>query len=233
MLELSDELYRKLCKKKVRAFFKDYPNNGVECFASINEKDLDSDYFVKTVYAGDIMCYEDGSYHLDYSDIKKDVLPIIGAFTPCRKHKKQKSVSKQRCASQVDDNVGKKIDGQGCLVDVSQLPAFNTDTTNEDVAVNEYKFFLTLFNEYTISQCIYERNKLYDAKVTSSKYDLPAKLQNSDFLKSKDFTVINVRRNEMETVPVGLIVKESADKYVIEYGTVFIDMNNIVSIKWN
>jgi hypothetical protein len=48
--------------------------------------------------------------------------------------------------------------------------------------------------------------------------------------------MINSRRKEEESVPVGLIVKENADtkkEINIEYGTVYINMENQVSIIWN
>lgn len=224
MIFVKDELIKEVKNTKYRVYSKSPLHEGVECFPDVTSL-LSDVYYISSVKTENIRCDKSSGvckFYYTNEDLSTvadwfpaHVIPIGTRFVKNKKNKKS-------C-----------IGSNTCIVDVSQLPAFNTDATNEDVAVNEYKFFLTLFNEYTISQCIYERNKLYDAKVTSSKYDLPAKLQNSDFLKSKDFTVINVRRNEMETVPVGLIVKESADKYVIEYGTVFIDMNNIVSIKWN
>jgi len=225
MIFVKDELIKEAKNTKYRVYSKSPLHEGVECFPCATQFEGKDTYFITSVKTENIRCDKSSGackFYYTNEDLSEvadwfpaHVIPIGTKFVKIKKNKKP-------C-----------IGSYNCLVDVSQLPAFNTDTTNEDVAVNEYKFFLTLFNEYTISQCIYERNKLYDAKVTSSKYDLPAKLQNSDFLKSKDFTVINVRRNEMETVPVGLIVKESTDKYVIEYGTVFIDMNNIISIKWN
>ena len=111
------------------------------------------------------------------------------------------------------------------------LPAFND--VNEDISIHEYRFYLTLFNDYTVKQCQYERHNLHDAMFKSSKYDLPSKLQNSDLLKSKDFKIINARRSQEESVPVGLIIKEDNSKYSLEYGKVYINMENKISIVWH
>lgn len=238
MLYVNNKVIEEAKNTKYRVYSNEPLQEGVECFPTLN-KCIDKDtYYVTSVKAENIRCDKsNGKYRFYFTNedlsavadwFPAHVIPIGTKFV---KAKKKAPIFKY--AKVVDDNVGKKIDGQGCLVDISQLPAFNVDTTNEDLVINDYKFYLTLFKEYTISQCIYERSKLYDAKITSSKYDLATKLQNSDFLKSKDFTVINLRRSKLESVPVGYIIKDSKDKYVVEYGTVYIDMNNIVSIKWN
>lgn len=225
MLFIKDELINEIKNSKYKVYSVEPLREGVECFPCAMQFEGKDTYFITSVKPENIRCDKSSGickFYYTNEDLSEvadwfpaHVIPIGTKFVKIKKNKKP-------C-----------IGSDTCIVDASQLPAFNTDTTNEDVSVNNYKFFLTLFNEYTISQCVYERSNFYDAKITSSKYELPSKLQNSDFLKSKDFKVINVKRNEMESVPVGLIVKESTDKYTVEYGTVYIDMNNVVSIKWN
>ena len=124
-----------------------------------------------------------------------------------------------------------KIDGYGCVVDVDGLPAFSS--MNEDITVSEYRFYLTLFNEYTIKQLRYERHDLFDAKFESSKFDLASKMQSTDFLKQKDFKMINYKRKDTENVVIGILLKEGTDKYSMDYGVVSIDMNNVLSIRWH
>lgn len=225
MLFIKDELVNEIKNSKYKVYSIEPLHEGVECFPCATQFEGKDTYFITSVKPENIRCDKSSGackFYYTNEDLSEvadwfpaHVIPIGTKFVKIKKNKRP------------------GIGSNTCIVDVSQLPAFNTDTTNEDVSVNDYKFFLTLFNEYTISQCVYDRSNFYDAKITSSKYELPSKLQNSDFLKSKDFKVINVKRNEMESVPVGLIVKESTDKYTIEYGTVYIDMNNVVSIKWN
>lgn len=223
MLYVKDELIKEAKSSKYRVYSNVPLSEGVECFPNTDTFNDSDTYYVSSVKTGNIRCDKsNGKFYFTNEDLSEvadwfpaHVIPIGTKFIKLRNKKKQ-------C-----------IGSNTCIVDVSQLKAFSNDATNEDVSVSEYKFYLTLFNKYTVSQCIYERNNLYDAKVTSSKYDLPSRLQNSDFLKSKDFKVINLHRNEMESVPVGLIIKEPSDKYTVDYGTVYIDMNNVISIKWH
>lgn len=216
---------------KYKVYSKTPLSEGTECFSS--SKNLNGNYYITSVHSYNIKCEGNKFYYTneDLSEVA-DWWPahMINVGTTFKRNKKNPTF---KYAKVVGDNVGKKIDGQGCLVDVSQLPAFRGMDFNEEVSINEYKFYLTLFNEYSIAQCIYERKNLYDLKIRSSKYDLASKLQNSDFLKSKDFKVINYKRKDEEVIPVGLIIKEqSEDNTSIEYGTVYINMNNKISIVW-
>lgn len=225
MLILSKNKLDELKSKKYRVYSKEYLSDGVECFNT--SESLGDSFYISFVEANHIKCENNKFYYTEesLSDVAdfwpKHLLPVIGAFSS----KKSKSNTKQKGTSKLSKSF---------IVDASGLPAFSGIQANEDLSVNEYRFYLTLFNEYTVKQCQYERHSLYDARVKSSKYDLPSRLQNSNFLKSKDFKVINYKRQESETVPVGLIIKENKNgSYEIEYGTVLIDMNNKISIIWH
>jgi hypothetical protein len=37
----------------------------------------------------------------------------------------------------------------------------------------------------------------------------------------------------MESVPVGLVIKEDNNKYALDYGRVYINMDNKISIVWH
>lgn len=116
------------------------------------------------------------------------------------------------------------------IVDAASMPAF----FNEDITVNDYRYFNTLFHEYTIEQVLYERYKLFDAKFKASRFDLVNKMQNSNFLQSKDFKMINSQRQYKESVYIGYIVKENKEGEIgVDYGYVYIDMNNKLSIIWH
>ncbi len=233
MLVLSESKLSKLKECKYKVYSKEPLQEGVECFGSSKSFKSDERFCITSVSSKNIR-HKDGKFYYTNEDLSTTadwfpahIIQVGNTFTQCGKHKKQK------CVSQVDDEQGKSVKSNKCLVDVSGLPAFNG--VNEDLSVYEYRFYLTLFNDYTVKQCQYERRNLYDAVFKSSKYDLPAKLQSSDFLKSKDFKVINVRRAQEESVPVGLIIKEDKEnnKYVLDYGRVYINMDNKISIVWH
>lgn len=203
---------------KCTIFSKEPFIDGCECFNS-NES-LDEDYYVKTVKLCNIK-HVNGKFYYTTEDLYKyadqypeDMLPVIGAFVKSKKGKRKVSKS--------------------FITDVSGLPAFNVCTACEDVKIHTYRLYITLFNDFNVKQCRYDRYKLYDALYKSSKYDLESKIQNSEFLKSKDFTVINLKRKDKESIPVALVLQEPEDdEYSNVYGTLFIDMNNILSIKWH
>lgn len=231
MIELSENKLNKLKDCKYRVYTKGPLTDGSECFPSMKSFSK-NDGFCITAVNGNHIKHDNGKFYYTAEGLDEtcdffpaQILDVANNFVPCKKRKKS-----TKCTQEVGDDVGKKIDGQGCLIDVSGLPAFNG--IYEDLSVFEYRFYLTLFNDYTVKQCQYERHNLQDATFTSSKYDLPAKLQSSDFLKSKDFTIINSRREREESVPVGLIIKESNNKYSLEYGRVYINMENKISIVW-
>ena len=231
MIELSDNKLNELKDCKYKVYTKGPLTEGSECFSS-SDVFKNNERFCITAVNGKNIKHDSGRFYYTSEGLDEtcdffpaQILDVASNFVPCKKRKKS-----TKCTQEVGDDVGKKIDGQGCLIDISGLPAFNG--VNEDLSVFEYRFYLTLFNEYTVKQCQYERHNLQDATFTSSKYDLPAKLQNSDFLKSKDFTIINSRREREESVPVGLIIKEGNSKYSIEYGRVYINMENKISIIW-
>lgn len=231
MLVLSESKLNKLRESKYKVYSKEPLKEGVECFCSSKSFEPNEPFCITSVSAKNIK-HDNGKFYYTTEDLSTTadwfpaaVIPIGNTFVKCGKSKKQK------CVSKVSDDCGKSISSDKCITDVSGMPAFNG--VNEDLSVYEYRFYLTLFNDYTVKQCQYERRNLHDALFKSSKYDLPYKLQNSDFLKSKDFKVINVKRAEMESVPVGLVIKEDNNKYALDYGRVYINMDNKISIIWH
>lgn len=229
MLQISEDIKNNLLKIKYKVYSKEPLREGVECYSSSNLLNKSETIYLTSISADHIKPNNGKFYYTEESmcDVAdfwpKQILNIGTEFV------KSKNNAKQKCVSIVSDKCGKVIGSNKCVVDVSNLPAFN-----EDLSVYEYRLYLTLFNKYTIKQCKYDRHDLYDAKFKSSKYDLQSKVQNSDFLKSKDFVMINDRRKEEESVPVGIILREEPEnsKYTIEYGTVYINMDNKISIVW-
>lgn len=224
MLVISEDRLNRFKNTKFKVYSREPLSDGCECFSSNESFDKNETFYITSVKASNIK-NDNGKFYYtteEFDDVAdfwpKHIMNLGSNFVPSKR--------KKSC-----------IKSNKCIVDVSGLPAFNgLPSTNEDVTVNDYRFYLTLFNNYTIEQCRFERHDLFDAKFKSSKYDLVSKIQNSDFLKSKDFVMINSRRKEEESVPVGLIVKENADtkkEINIEYGTVYINMENQVSIIWN
>ena len=231
MLEISENKIQELRNVKYKVYSREPLREGCECFGSSKCFKSNEPFCITSVSAANIK-HDNGRFYYTTEDLSEvadwfpaQILDIGSNFVPCKKRKQAK------CTSRVSDDCGKAIKSDKCLVDVSGMPAFNG--VNEDLAVYEYRFYLTLFNDYTVKQCQYERHNLHDASFKSSKYDLPSRLQNSDFLKSKDFKMINVRREKEESVPVGLIIKEDENKYNLEYGKVYINMDNKVSIIWH
>jgi hypothetical protein len=230
MLVLSFNKINELLDRKYKVYSKEPLREGVECYNSSKCFKENEPFCITSVSSRNIISKENRFYYTneDLNSVADwfpaHIINVSNNFTPCKKSKKLK------CVKQVDSNVGKCVGG---VIDATCLPAFNG--INEDISVNEYRLYITLFNEYTVKQCIYDRRKLYDALFKSSKYDLPYKLQNSDFLKSKDFVAINIRRKKEENVPVGLIIKmdEDSQKRNIEYGTVYINMDNRISVVWH
>lgn len=230
MIVISEDKKNELRSTKYKVYSLSPVSEGVECFSSSREFSSSDKFYITSVNANHIK-YESGRFYYTNEDLS-DVADWWPAhMLPTSKNFKKCKEPKIKYASRVGDNVGKKIDGYGCLVDVSELPAFNG--VNEDIKVYEYRLYLTLFNDYTVKQLRYERHDLFDAKFESSKFDLAAKMQNVDFLKSKDFKMINHKRKDSENVIIGIILNEDSGKYSMEYGIVFIDMNNVLSIKWH
>lgn len=224
MLVISENILDKYKNSKYVVYSKEKLSDGVECFSSKADLNESESYFITSVGLNHIQS-SNGKFYYTEDDLSNSIdwfpAQIIDVGTKFKKSCKKKS------------KLGTAIKSNKCIVDVSGLPAFK-GCTNEDISVNEYRFYLTLFNDYTIEQVRYERHDLYDAQFKSSKYDLVSKLQDSDFLKSKDFKIINSKREKDESVQVGLIVKEDTDNsYSIDYGRVFINMNNQVSIVWH
>lgn len=223
MLIISDKLLNETRDSKYKVYSKAPLDNNVECFSSSNSfKNSDKFYITATPISH--IRYTDGKFYYTSEDLSSTadwfpahVIPIGNTFVKC-KGKKHK--------------IGTVIGSNKCVVDVSGLPAFNG--VNEDISIYEYRFYITLFNNYTIKQIIYDRYNLFDLKLKSSKYDLVSKLQNANLIKPNEFVMINNKRKDEESVRIGVVIKESGDKSrSIEYGDVYINMNNIISIKWN
>ena len=152
--------------------------NGCECFAT--SESLDGKYYKSKVSACNIK-YNDGRFYYSNEDLSQyadwfqaDMLPIIGAFVssePVYKYNK-----KYKCNTLVKQKPSGKL-SKSFMVDAASMPAF----FNEDITVNDYRYFNTLFHEYTIEQVLYERYKLFDAKFKASRFDLVNKMQNSNF----------------------------------------------------
>lgn len=231
MLVISEDKLKELASTRYKVYSKEPLSEGVECLANRDTINDNEKFYITSVAASNIKHDNDKFYYTteDLSAVADwfpaQIIPIGTTFKKCR-HK-----SAMKCTSTVDDKVGKSIKSNKCIVDVSGLPAFSG--VNEDLTVNEYRFYLTLFNDYSVKQCQYERHNLQDATFKSSKYDLVAKLQNSDFLKSKDFKMINNLRQKDESVKVGLIIKEGDMRYGTDYGSVYINMDNKISIMWH
>ena len=230
MLLISEDNKSILKSIKYKVYSKEPITEGVECFSSSKEFGSECKFYITSVELRNIKNVN-GRFFFTNEDLSTtadwfpaQVIDVGTNFVPCKKRKSY--------VSKINKRIGKRISSDKCIVDVGKLGSFNG--VNEDVSTSEYRFYLTLFNDYTVKQCKYDRHDLYDAIFNASKYDLPSKLQNSNFLKPKDFTVINVRRKDEESVPVGLIIKEDNGRdYSNEYGTVYINMDNCVSIKWN
>lgn len=223
MLVISEEKLSLLKENKYKVYSKEPLIDGIECFKSSESFSHDEKFYITSVPINNIK-HHNGKFVFTTEDLSTyadwfpaSVIKVQNHFSPCKK---------------VKSHIGKVIKSDKCLVDVSQLPAFNT-LANEDYTVNEYRFYLTLFNDYTVKQCKYDRHDLHDAMFKSSKYDLASKIQNSNFLKSKDFKMINYKRQNDESVKVGLVIKEAdSTKYSVEYADVYINMENKISVVW-
>ena len=175
MLYINNKTIEEAKNIKYKVYSNEPLEEGVECFPTLNKCIINKDtYYITNVKAENIRCDKSNGKCRFY--FTNEDLSTVADWFPAHiinvgnNFKKSKKSNIFKYAKVVDDSVGKKIDGQGCLVDVSQLPAFNVDSTNEDLDINDYKFYLTLFKDYTVQQCIYERSELYDAKLTSSKF---------------------------------------------------------------
>jgi hypothetical protein len=208
---------------KYKVYSKEPMSENVECFSSSDSFAHDEKFYITSVNANHIR-HDNGKFYYTNEDLSSTidwfpahVIPIGNTFVKC-KSKKYK--------------IGTVIGSDKFIVDVSGMPAFNG--VNEDASIFEYRFYITLFNDYNVKQIIYDRYNLFDLKIKSSKYDLVAKLQNANLLKPNDFVVINNKRKDDESVCIGIVIKDSGDRYKpTEYGYVYINMSNIISIKWN
>ena len=228
MIILSNDKIDFIKNRKYRVYSTTPLFNNCECFNSKQSIKECNSFYVTSVPLKNIK-HVDGKWFYTTEDLsavsdwfKAHVISVGNNFVPCDKN------SMLKCVRNVSDRYGKKIHSDNCVVCADGLPAFN-----EEQSINEYRFYLTLFNDYTVHQCNVDRKNLHDLKLVSSKYDLESKLQDSNFLKRKDFTMINNKREQYESVKVGLIIKEDGSKYALpEYGEVYINMNNKIYINW-
>lgn len=232
MLVLSDNNLLNRIKNYVYKVYLTQPlAEGVECYNSDHSFTQSDTFYISRVSIKNIK-HADGKFYYTKEDLSNTadwfplhVIPIGKQFKPVS------NSNKLNCVTRINNKQGKSIKSRNCLVDISELPAFSS--VNEDTSIYEYRIYLTLFNNYTVKQCHYERHNLQDAVIKSSKYDLIDRIQNSDFLKSKDFTMINLKRSKEESVRIGLVIKEENNNYNIEYGTLYINMNNKIYIIWH
>lgn len=230
MLIISEELKNKYKNYKYKVYSIEPLAEGVECYSSINDVNKNNIFYVSHVNANNIK-YNNGKFYFtedalsDTADwFPAQIINVCNNFIP---YKKRNNI---KCVSQLNNNIGKSIKSNKCIVDVSNMSAFNG--INEDASIFEYRVYLTLFNDYTIKQLVFDRYDLFTIKIKSSKYDLVAKLQDANFLKSKDFVIINNLRKNNENIKIGVVLKSTEDKSNIEYGYLYINMNNLISIKW-
>lgn len=222
-----DSLLEKYKNCKFKVYVQNEVFEGCECLPN---NQCNTKLYIKYI-EGNHIKHENGKFYFTNEDLSiyddffgKHLFPVIGAFVESGKDVQVKGTKK------VKNSIGKKISSNKFIVDTSGLPAF----TNEDLQVFEYRFYLTLFKDISIKEAQYDRFELYDAKFKSSKYDLVAKMQSSDFLKSKDFKMINSLRKNTENIEIGLIMKnDPASKYICDYGKVYINMQNKITIIWH
>lgn len=217
---IQDDKLNELKNTKFRVYSKTPLCDNCECYGNSNTFDGSKPFYIASVKAANIKNV-DGKFYYTTEEFNG-----VADFWPAH------IINLSNNFSKIKHRKNAAIKSNKCIVDVSELPAFNN--VNEDTTINEYRFYLTLFNNFTVSQCRFERHDLYDAQFSSSKYDLTSKMQNADFLKSKDFVMINSRRHEEETIPIGIVIREDIDKAskTIEYGIVYINMSNQLSIVW-
>lgn len=229
MLSLTDNLIKNLKRVQYAVYSLEPLREGVECFP-LPPKNIGSNdkipYCLTSVSVNNIK-HDSGRFYYTSEDLSSyadwypaHALNVGSKFT-------RSKLPKTKCTSKVSDKLGRVIGSDRFLVDVSGMPAF------EDSHVTDYYFYSTLFNDYSIKQIRHEREKLYDLKITCSKYDLTNRLQNSDILRQKDFTIINTERMRSEDVKVGIVTELDNKNINMEYGTVFINMNNLFFILWN
>lgn len=221
MLVISEKLTNEIKYTKYKVYSRGPVSDGCECFSSSKPFKDDESFCITSVPMNHIK-HDNGRFYYTKEDLSSTidwfpahVIPIGNMFVRCGKKKHK---------------IGTVIDSDKFVVDVSGMPAFN-----EDATIYEYRFYITLFNDYTIKQIIYDRYNLFDLKINSSKYDLVSKLQNANLIKPNEFVVINDKRKNDESVCIGIVIKDNEkDKNKpTEYGYVYINMSNIISIKWN
>ena len=230
MLTLSDKIIKNIKKTQYAVYSLDPLREGVECFPAPPMKgigDIEKTPYCLTSVRVNNIKHDSGRFYYTSEDLSSyadwypaHVMIVGNTFT------RSKS-PKTKCTTQVSDRLGRVIGSDRFLVDVSGMPAF------EDSHVVDYYFYNTLFNDYSIKQIRHEREKLYDLKLTCSKYDLTIRLQNSDILRQKDFTIINTERTNSEDVKIGIVTEHDDKNINMEYGTVFINMNNLLFVLWN
>ena len=104
-----------------------------------------------------------------------------------------------------------------------------------EAKLKEYKFFFTVYDKDRTPTSIMKNKERYDKifKATS-RHSLEKEMQNSHFLTDKDFGAINKYRNNDTHTFIGYILEPgfTADNDKWDYGSVFLDINNNIIVKW-
>ena len=101
--------------------------------------------------------------------------------------------------------------------------------------LQEYQFFFTVYDKKKTPDSIMKNNERPDRVFkTTSRHSLENEMQNSHFLTDKDFGAINKYRNQDTHTFIGYILEPlyTADKSNWDFGSVFLDVNNNIIIKW-
>lgn len=113
-----------------------------------------------------------------------------------------------------------------------QKPLFYYGIESE---LKEYNFYFTIYDKERTPNSIIENGIRPDFILkTKSKYSLEQDLQNSGFLKDKDFGVLNKNRNSEMNTLLGFILDPlySSSSREWDYAEVYLDVNNNISLKW-
>lgn len=204
------------CESRVRI----YASKPLNSFMKVSfeaKSDLNSEFiYSKKVDINHIICFDNNvTYYL--GDCKNEDFSIFTTwFNP----------------SVMDINMKKSNSNKRVLSYKDILKRHKNEGLEASSKTYEYLYFNTLFADFEISDIVATRLPLYDLKFISTKFDVASQLQNSNFLENKDFVIINERRAEQSLVKLGYILSLK-DHSNFDYATVYIDMNNIISVFWN
>jgi hypothetical protein len=105
----------------------------------------------------------------------------------------------------------------------------------KEANLNEYHFYYTVYNkDRSIKSILDSQDEPDKVFKSTSRHALESDMQNSNFITDKDFGVINKYRDKDTRVFIGFVLEPdySSDKQSWDYGSVFLDINNNIIIKW-